>query len=113
MEVVPPAENGWFEWKPEEGRKQPYWIRPQDTDMFSLAGLWEGRDTGPGSRLTFVILTTDAAPEIADIHHRQPVILDEKATETWLDPERNREGIIAMARKGCEVATTGDASPGQ
>ena len=96
--------NGWFEWRPENGRKHPYWIRPEDTEMFSLAGIWEGVDTGPGSRLSFVILTADAAPEIADIHHRQPLILDDEAMETWLDPDWDREGFMEMARKGCELA---------
>ena len=95
--------NGWFEWRPENGRKHPYWIRPEETEVFSLAGIWEGKDTGPGSRLAFVILTTDAAPEIADIHHRQPVILDEEATKTWLDPDWDRGGFREMARKGCEL----------
>ena len=47
---------------------------------------------------------TTAAPQIADIHHRQPVILGDEAMETWLDPEWDREGSIEMARKGCELA---------
>ena len=96
--------NGWLEWRRENGRKHPCWTRPRDTDVFSLAGTWEGVDTGPGSLLTFVILTMDAAPEIADINHRQPVILDDEAMETWLNPEWDREGLIEMARTGCELA---------
>ena len=96
--------NGWFEWRRENGRKQAYWIRPQDTEVFSLAGIWEGVDTGPGSLLTFVILTMNAAPEIADIHHRQPLILGDEAMETWLDPDWDREGLMEMARTGCELA---------
>ena len=68
--------SGWFEWRPENGWKQPYWLRPEGTDMFSLAGIWESGGTSPGAVDTFVILTMAAAPAIADIHHRQPVILD-------------------------------------
>ena len=96
--------NAWFEWRRETDGKQPYWIRPEGVDVFSLTGIWEGVDTGPGSRLTFVILTTDAAPEIANIYHRQPVILDDEAVQAWLNPEWNRDGFIAMARKGGELA---------
>ena len=61
--------NGWFEWRPENGEKQPYWIRPEGVDVFSLAGIWEPGSGTPGSIGTFVILTMAAAPAIADIHH--------------------------------------------
>ena len=96
--------NGWFEWRPENGKKHPYWIRPEETEVFSLAGIWEGMNSGPGSSATFAILTTEAAPGIADIHHRQPVILDDEAVDRWLDPGWGREEFIAMARRGCEFA---------
>lgn len=78
--------NGWFEWRPEEGGKQPYWLRPEGAELFSLAGIWEPGSGTPGSRPTFVILTMAAATAIADIHHRQPVILDDDALEAWLRP---------------------------
>ncbi len=67
--------NGWFEWRPEEDGKQPYRLRPKGTELFSLAGIWEPGSGSPGSRATFVILTTAAAPTIADIHHRQVGLL--------------------------------------
>ena len=72
--------------------------------MFSLAGIWEGVDTGPGSRLNFVILTTDAAREIADIHHRQPVILDDEGLNRWMDPGWEQDDLVAMTRRGGELA---------
>ena len=63
--------NGWFEWKPEQGGKEPYWLRRAGVDVFSLAGIWEPGSGTPGSVGSFVILTRPAAPTIADIHHRQ------------------------------------------
>ena len=96
--------NGWFEWRPENGQKQPYWIRPEDTDVFSLAGIWESGGTSPGSIGTFVILTMAAEPEIADIHHRQPVILDEEAKEQWITPGWGSDELIRIARKGYKGA---------
>ena len=59
--------------------------------------MWEGVDTGPGSRLTFVILTTDAAPEIADINHRQSVIVDDGPLDEWPDPGTTSERLLALA----------------
>ena len=96
--------NGWFEWKPENGGKTPYWLRPEGSEMFSLAGIWESGGTTAGSMDTFVVLTTQAASGIADIHHRQPVILGDEAVDEWLAPGNVREGLIETARKACEGA---------
>ena len=41
--------------------KQPYWLRPEGADMFSLAGIWESGGTSAGSVDTFIILTMAAA----------------------------------------------------
>ena len=43
--------NGWFEWRRKNGEKQPYWIRPANADVVSLAGIWSaGRTTTSRSR---------------------------------------------------------------
>ena len=86
--------NGWFEWRPEQDGKQPYWIRPEGAELFSLAGIWEPGSGTPGSRATFVILTTAAASGIADIHHRQPLILEDEAIEAWLKPGWAPNGLM-------------------
>ena len=91
--------NGWFEWRPENGGKQPYWLRPEGSELFSLAGVWEPGANSPGSIGTFVILTSAAAPAIADIHHRQPLILDDEATAEWLRPGPAPVDVITMAKK--------------
>ena len=93
--------NGWFEWRTENGEKQPYWIRPEGVDVFSLAGIWESGGTSPGAVDTFVILTMDAAPAIADIHHRQPLILGDDATAEWLRPRAAPVDVITRAEKNC------------
>ncbi|MCY4452912.1 MAG: SOS response-associated peptidase [Immundisolibacterales bacterium] len=93
--------NGWFEWRPENGEKQPYWIRPEGVDVFSLAGIWEPGSGTPGSIGTFVILTTAAAPTIADIHHRQPHILDDDAAGEWLRPGPAPVDAVTRAKKDC------------
>ena len=92
--------NGWFEWRPENGGKQPYWLRPEGAEMFSLAGIWESGGTSAGSMDTFVILTMAAAPSIFDIHHRQPLILDEETVEEWLRPGQAPVGLTTRAKTG-------------
>lgn len=78
--------DGYYEWKPEGGRKQPYYIRARSGRPFVFAGLWapmgEG-ETDQGGR-TFAILTTEADDLVAPIHDRMPLILGERARAEWL-----------------------------
>ena len=89
--------NGWFEWRRENGEKQPYWIRPAGADALSLAGLWERWEKGDDPVETFTVLTTGASPSLADLHHRQPVIVEDAVLEEWLDPGTSSERLLALA----------------
>ena len=94
--------NGWFEWRREEEVKQPYWIRPEETQVFSFAGLWERWEKGEDPVETFTVLTTAASPALADIHRRQSVILKGGDVDEWLDPASSPERLIELARAACE-----------
>jgi putative SOS response-associated peptidase YedK len=82
--------DGFFEWKREEVQggkptKTPFWIHRRDRALFTFAGLWERWEPeGRPPVHTFTILTTEAAPGIAHIHPRMPVILHPRAREVWL-----------------------------
>ena len=83
--------SGYYEWRRTASgskTKQKFALyRPgQPTYM---AGLW--REERNEELPVFVILTREAAPEIADIHDRMPVILPDAALDGWIadgDPER-------------------------
>jgi putative SOS response-associated peptidase YedK len=70
----------FFEWKKQERKKQKYAIGLQNT-LF-MAGLY--RFEKDRSIPSFVILTRPAAPGIAFIHHRMPVILAPDTHKNWL-----------------------------
>jgi putative SOS response-associated peptidase YedK len=36
---------------------------------------------------TFTVITTEADPFMARLHHRMPVVLDRDLEDDWLDPE--------------------------
>ena len=60
----------------------------------SFAGLWERND-----RLgveSFTIVTTRAAPAIAQIHNRMPVIVGEAEYDAWMSPDTAAEEALAM-----------------
>jgi putative SOS response-associated peptidase YedK len=47
------------------------------------------------------IITTDAGPDIEQIHNRQPVVLELETWERWLDPAVDAdEELIGMLRPG-------------
>ncbi|MCA1960799.1 MAG: SOS response-associated peptidase [Desulfomonile sp.] len=78
--------NGFFEWKRDSGRKQPYFIYVSEEGLLAFAGLWE-RWTAPGGDVleSCTILTTCANELVSSIHDRMPVILDPADYALWLD----------------------------
>ena len=107
--------EGWYEWQelqrpdPATGElkpaKQPHFIHRPDGSLACLAGLtslW----SLPGSEpvLTCSVLTTEAAPAVAGVHERMPVVLSFEAYQDWLDPElQDGARALAVARQGLET----------
>jgi SOS response associated peptidase (SRAP) len=61
--------SGYYEWRPAEGGKQPYFISAADGTVLSIAGLWdEWRDPESGETVLSCTLVVAAALEFA----RQP-----------------------------------------
>ncbi|MCA9346457.1 SOS response-associated peptidase [Candidatus Saccharibacteria bacterium] len=79
--------RGFYEWKSENGKKQPYYIQPKNSSVFSFAGLYDHWQDSEGVELlSFTIITTTPNQEMSAIHNRMPVILDRKTAEMWLSP---------------------------
>jgi putative SOS response-associated peptidase YedK len=91
--------DGFYEWQalPRQGtaraRKQPVFIHRRDGEPLAFAGLWDvWRDPAdPDSPwvVSCVIVTTRANEVLAPVHDRMPVVLDEDAWATWLDPREH------------------------
>lgn len=81
--------DGFYEWKREGEKKQPYFIRLKAGGPMALAGLWETW-TGPdGEEMDGVaIVTTRANRTLAAVHDRMPVIVPPDAFDFWLDCRR-------------------------
>jgi putative SOS response-associated peptidase YedK len=77
--------DAYYEWRTEEGVKQPYAFARSDGDQVVFAGLWEGWKSPEGEILrTFTIATTEPNDEVRDIHDRMPVVLEPQDWATWL-----------------------------
>ena len=77
--------NGYYEWRVENGGKQPYFIRMAGADLLSFAGLWSSWQGPDGPVENCVIITTSAREELADIHDRMPVIIEPEGYDAWLE----------------------------
>ena len=93
--------NGWFEWQKTGRGKQPYYLTPADGSPLSFAALWERWDPRSGPLETFTIITTPASPELEDIHHRQPAIIEPRWFSTWLDPLAPLQALLEVVREPC------------
>jgi putative SOS response-associated peptidase YedK len=88
--------DSFYEWRREEGVRQPYRIVRADGMPLVLAGLWSGwRDPIDDTvRRTFTIVTTRANTQIAELHDRMPVVLGPDAWPRWLDPRTADAGEL-------------------
>ena len=86
--------NGWFEWQRKGQCKQPYYVQLEDGLLMAFAGIWETWAGVEGIHETFAILTRNAIPELAEIHHRQPVVVNRSDFDTWLFPDSPRDNLI-------------------
>lgn len=89
--------DGFFEWKRDGERKQPYFVRLKSGQPMAFAGLWESW-MGPNGeeQETAAIVTTTASRSIAHIHDRMPVIVPPDAFDFWLDPKVDAQTAAAV-----------------
>jgi putative SOS response-associated peptidase YedK len=93
--------DGYYEWKKVGSKKQPYYFRVRQRDVFAFAALWEvWRGGADGEALeSCTIITTEANELARAVHDRMPVILDPEDYSLWLDPqEQDRERIQPLLR---------------
>lgn len=77
--------SGFYEWKAEDGRKQPYYIHPARGELFAFAALWERWEGAGGPLESCAIVTTEANEPMRAVHERMPVIVARTDYGRWLD----------------------------
>ena len=93
--------NGYYEWRAEAGRKQPYFIRMAGADMFSFAGVWSSWRGPDGPVESCVIITTAAKDELVEIHDRMPAIIEPDNYDAWLN--KGDEDLLKPCAAGMEA----------
>lgn len=85
--------SGFYEWKQQGRRKQPYYLVPRNEPLLGFAALWE---TWSGVD-TFTLITTDANAAMRTIHDRMPVIIAKQDYAAWL---AGKEDLLRPAPEG-------------
>jgi len=77
--------TGFYEWKNEGNRQQPYFIKMKSSALFAMAGIWESwQSTEGGTIESCAIITTEANTIVGKIHDRMPAIFPENSYGLWL-----------------------------
>ncbi len=91
----------YYEWETCGRDKLKQRLRTPDARVMYMAALYR-REWG-ATLPTFTIVTREAAPAIAHIHDRMPVILAGVARRAWLEPGKDISAILKAAELGVEA----------
>ena len=94
--------SGFYEWiKGEDDTRLPWYIQPAEGDMLAFAGIWQDWERDGEMLRTCAIVTTAAAGEMTQIHHRVPVILAAPDWALWLGEDgRGAATLMQPAPEG-------------
>ncbi len=90
--------SGFFEWKTEGARRQPYYISFPERELLAFAGIYDRE------RDAFCIVTKAAVEPVSSIHPRMPYVLTEVGEREWLTgrtppPSDERIEIYPVSRE--------------
>jgi putative SOS response-associated peptidase YedK len=78
--------DGYYEWKRENKEKTPYYFTRSDNSLIFFAAIHQNNQ--------FCIITREATDKIKEIHHREPLILNEEQISNYLDVKKEGTDIL-------------------
>ena len=80
--------SGWYEWKEEDGIKQPYYFFDISESLLFAAGLYWNRSSGD---IETSIITREAVSFLQSIHNRSPLLLTSELRDLWISDVTSEE----------------------
>jgi putative SOS response-associated peptidase YedK len=78
--------DGYYEWKRQNKEKTPYYFTRSDSGLIFFAAIYQNNQ--------FCIITREATDKIKEIHHREPLILNEEQISNYLDVKKEGTDIL-------------------
>lgn len=86
--------SGFYEWRAEQGIKQPFYITHKQGEYLAVAAIWDTCQIQSEVIHSCCLVTTDANKLMAPIHDRMPVILSSDDQQVWLNTEEYHPGLL-------------------
>ena len=83
--------DGFYEWKRNEKEKIPHYFLRKDKKTIFFAGIYENDK--------FCLITEEAKENVKEIHHRQPVIINETDINRYLNLELQGSTFLKECKK--------------
>ena len=83
--------DGFYEWKREEKYKLPYYFLREDKKIMYIAAIYENNE--------FCLITEQASNNVNEIHHRQPVIINENDINRYLNLELDGSSFLKECKR--------------
>jgi len=83
--------DGFYEWKREEKYKVPYYFLREDKKIMYIAAIYENNE--------FCLITEQASNNVNEIHHRQPVVINENDINRYLNLELDGSSFLKECKR--------------
>ena len=83
--------DGFYEWKRKETEKIPHYFTRVDKKPIFFAGIFESDQ--------FCLITEESSDNVKEIHHRQPVILNQTDINRYLNIEMSGSSFLKECKK--------------
>jgi putative SOS response-associated peptidase YedK len=78
--------DGYYEWKREEKSKVPFYFSKEDDELMFFAAIHQNNQ--------FCIITREASENVSQIHHREPLIINQSQINNYLNVKKDAMEVL-------------------
>jgi len=90
--------DSYYVWRKRGEKNQAYRIYSRDLPVLLLAGVYEQRIIRGTEVTCFSLIQTEASPDVKDLYHKMPMIVNQEDLGAWLDQDTVIRDVLDMIR---------------